>query len=432
MNLTQKKVPGMRWFTIIPILIFANFVQWVDKSVISYALPGGMLKDLGMNSSMAGLLGTVFSIGYLFLQVPGGSLAAKGKCKKFLACTMVTWTVILFLLGACTTPKQALVLRFLLGFFEGAVYPSLISLVANWFPNEERGRAMGIFLSSASISQIIIGPTASMILLGHTWRTLFHFGAIVSGVLVVVWVLFLKERPQDAKWLSEEEKNYLVNKLESEKGNKKATEKAPILEVLKDKNVWKFCFMAFCQSFGSLGFAFWLPTMIKTITKTGMTQTGFLAVIPNIAVFIGVISIGFISDKTQKRRLLGGISPVLFTGFLVLAMVAKDYNLWLAFGMLCAAGLFLQGSPANLWAMVPRLLIPEKAGAARGVINTCANASGLISPLFIGLMQDLTGSMLMAWIGIFGVTILGFLVSLTLPKFLNEPIKVSESAGETA
>lgn len=427
MELNNKHIPKARWFRIIPIIFIANIVQWVDKSVISFALPGGMMKELGLSASASGLLGTVFSIGYLFLQVPGGNLAAKGKAKKFLGVTMLGWTIILYLLGSATTSNQAYIYRFLLGFCEGAIYPALVTIVANWFPNEERGRATAVFLASASISQIIAGPMSAMILADHSWRYLFHFAAGISVVLLVIWMIFLVERPVDAKWLSDEEKNYLLTKLEEDKVNKKSTGKAPLLEVLKDSNVWKLCIIYFCLSLGTLGLSFWLPTIIKTITKTGMTQTGWLSVIPNLAVFIGVLSMGVISDKTQKRRFLTGFTPVVFSGLLLVAMLLQS-NPWLSFGVLCVACLFLQGAAPNLWAMLPRLLTPEKAGSARGILNMFSNLGGLVAPLAIGYIQDVTGNMLLSWYLIFGFCVFGFLLSLTLPKYLNEPVKKAEEA----
>lgn len=419
MELNIKKIPKARWFRIIPIILVANLVQWIDKSVISFALPGGMMKDLGMTASMSGLLGTVFSIGYLFLQVPGGNLAAKGKSKKLLGATMLGWTVILYLLGSCSTSTEALIYRFLLGFCEGAIMPALITIVANWFPNEERGRATAVLLASASISQIAAGPMSAVILAGNSWRTLFHFAAGISFVLLVLWMIFLVERPVDAKWLSNEERDYLLTKLESEKSNKKTTGKAPILEVLKDKNLWKLCCIYLFSSLGTLGLSFWLPTIIKNITKTGMTQTGWLSMIPNIAVFIGVLTLGAISDKTQKRRLFAGMCPVLFSGFLLLAMVSQS-NPFLSMGILCVACFFLQGTGTNVMVMLPRLMSPEKAGSARGILNMASNLGGLIAPLGIGYIQDTTGNMQLSWYIIFGFCIIGLVISLTLPNHLNQ------------
>lgn len=420
MELNIKKIPKTRWFRIMPIVILANLVQWIDKSIISFALPGGMMKDLGMSASMSGLLGTVFSIGYLFLQIPGGNLAAKGKCKKLLGATMLGWTIVLYLLGSCTNSTEALIYRFILGFCEGATMPALLTIVSNWFPNEERGRATALLLASASISQITAGPMSAIILSSYTWRVLFHCGAIISIILLVVWMSLLVERPVDAKWLSEDEREYLLTNLETNKENKKTTKKAPVLEILKDKNLWKLCCIYLFSSLGTLGLSFWLPTVIKNITKTGMTQTAMLSVIPNIVIFIGVLVLGAMSDKTQKRKLFAGWCPVLFSGFLLIAMILQG-SAWISFGILCFACLFLQGTGTNIMVILPRLMSPEKAGSARGILNMASNVGGLIAPLAIGYIQDTTGNMQLSWYIIFGFCIIGLLISLTLPKHLNEP-----------
>ena len=426
MELNVKKIPKARWVRIIPIIIFANIVQWIGKSIISFALPGGMANELALNASISGLLGTVFSIGYLFLQVPFGSAAAKGRAKKLIGLSFFGWVVSLYFLGAATSGTEALIFRFILGFIGGGFNPAMFTIIANWFPNEERGRATAAFLASASISQIIIGPMSSILLVSNSWRILFYVSSGACLVLFLLWMLCFTEKPENAKWLSEEEKEYIISSLEAEKVSKKSVEKTSKLEVIKDKNLWKLCFMYFTISFGTIGLAFWMPTMIKTITKTGMTQAGFLSVIPNIFIFVGVLLSGNISDKTQKRRLLAGLSPVIFTGGLVSAMLLQS-NPWLSFGVLCVACLFLQGAAPNMWAMLPRLMSPERAGSARGILNTCSSIGGLLSPLLIGYLQDLTGNMIISWMIIFGTCVLGFLVSLTLPKHLNMPIKKEET-----
>lgn len=431
MDLVQNKIPKTRWFRIIPIVFLANAVQWIDKSVISFALPGGMAKELAMSSSVSGLLGTVFSIAYLFLQIPGGALAAKGKCKKFLASLIIACAAILYFMGTATSTTQVLIYRFMLGFCEGAIMPALVTIISNWFPNEERGRATAALLSSASISQITVGPIAAILLMNHSWRFLFNFAAVISIGLAIIWMVFLVERPIDAKWLSEEERNYLLEKMAAEEENKKPTGKSPLLEVIKDINLWKLCFIYFCLSLGTLGLQFWLPTMIKSITKTGMTQTAFLSAIPNAMVLIGVLSMGVISDKTQKRKFFAGFTPMIFTGLLVVSMVFKS-NPWLSFGILSFACLFLQGASPNLWAMLPRLLPPEKAGSARGILNASSNVGGMIAPLMIGILMDLTGNMVMSWSFVFVACILGFIVSLTLPKHLNGPSKALDTESKSA
>lgn len=426
MNSIQNNIPKMRWLRIIPILVFASFIQNIDKSIISFALPGGMAKELGLNGSISGLLGTAFGIGYLLLQIPFGSLAGKGKCKNLLGVAMLGWSITLFLTATTSNVNFIIFLRVLLGFFEGAMPPAMLTIVANWFPNEERGRATSLYLSATGISQIVMGPLASILLMNYTWRALFYFGAIISFVLIALWMTLLTEKPKEAKWLGEEEKSYILTSIEAERSNKKPLEKAPLAEVLKDINVWKLCGMCFLGAMGPIGLAFWMPTMIANITKTGMTQAGFLSVIPSLAGLIGVIFMGYLSDKTQKRKLLMGICPLIFTGLLVCTMLVQS-SIWISFIVLCIAMLFIQGSTTNMWAALPMLLIPEKAGTARGIISMCVGAAGLVSPVLIGYFMDKTGSMFVSWLVIFGFSCVSFLITLTLPSYLNGSKKSADT-----
>lgn len=254
--------------------------------------------------------------------------------------------------------------------------------------------------------------------MNYTWRSLFYSGAIISFVLILLWMILITEKPHDTKWLGEEERSYILTNIEAERVNRKTIEKAPLAEVLKDINVWKLCLMCFLGAMGSVGLAFWMPTLITNITKTGITQAGFPSVIPSLAGLFVVILMGYISDKTQKRKLLMGICPLIFTGLLVCTMLIQS-NVWISFAILCVAMLFIQGCTTNMWAALPMLLVPEVAGTARGIISMCVGAAGIVLPLLIGYFMDKTGSMFMSWLIIFVFSFITFLITLTLPNHLN-------------
>ncbi|MCH5139019.1 MFS transporter, partial [Clostridiaceae bacterium UIB06] len=83
MENSSTKIPGARWLYIMPVCFITTFFYFIDRNIISIALPGGLQKGLALNSTMAGLVAGVFSIGVLFLSVPAGQLAQKGRVKKF-------------------------------------------------------------------------------------------------------------------------------------------------------------------------------------------------------------------------------------------------------------------------------------------------------------------------------------------------------------
>ena len=87
-------IPRQRWLRIIPPILIACIISYMDRVNIAFAMPGGMDEELGITATMAGLAGGIFFIGYLFLQVPGGKIAVHGSGKKFIGWSLVAWAVI--------------------------------------------------------------------------------------------------------------------------------------------------------------------------------------------------------------------------------------------------------------------------------------------------------------------------------------------------
>ena len=189
----ESPVPNGRWFhVLVPVMVLC-IVSYMDRTNIGFAIPGGMSKDLAMSASFAGLAAGIFFIGYLFLQVPGGALAARGNAKRFLTWSMVAWGVISIATSYITSETQLLVLRFALGVAEGGMLPVVLTMVARWFPDEERARATAITIMFVPIANIISGPIAGLIIQNFGWRNLFLFEGIASFVLILPWIFMSRK-----------------------------------------------------------------------------------------------------------------------------------------------------------------------------------------------------------------------------------------------
>lgn len=151
-NNIPNDIPRQRWLRIIPPILIACIISYMDRVNIAFAMPGGMDADLGITASMAGLAGGIFFIGYLFLQVPGGKIAVHGSGKKFIGWSLVAWVVISILTGLVTNHYQLLFLRFALGVAEGGMLPVVLTMISNWFPDAERGRANAIVIMFVPIA----------------------------------------------------------------------------------------------------------------------------------------------------------------------------------------------------------------------------------------------------------------------------------------
>ena len=205
-NNIPNDIPRQRWLRIIPPILIACIISYMDRVNIAFAMPGGMDADLGITASMAGLAGGIFFIGYLFLQVPGGKIAVHGSGKKFIGWSLVAWVVISILTGLVTNHYQLLFLRFALGVAEGGMLPVVLTMISNWFPDAERGRANAIVIMFVPIAGIITAPLSGWIITALDWRWLFIIEGLMSVAVLVLWVMAVCDRPQEARWISEKEK----------------------------------------------------------------------------------------------------------------------------------------------------------------------------------------------------------------------------------
>ena len=182
----QKTPPGTRWFRIIVPILIACIMSFMDRVNISFALPGGMEQDLLMSSQMAGVVSGIFFIGYLFLQVPGGHIAVRGSGKRFIAWSLVAWAVISVATGFVTQQYQLLILRFALGVSEGGMLPVVLTMVSNWFPEKELGRANAFVMMFAPLGGMVTAPISGWIIALLDWRWLFIIEGLLSVVVLAV------------------------------------------------------------------------------------------------------------------------------------------------------------------------------------------------------------------------------------------------------
>lgn len=210
--MAESKIPKLRWFYFLPVLFLMCFFSFVSNSLLSIALPGGMMKDLGFAASVAGLAGGVAGIGGMILQISGGHIAQKGKLRKFLGFSTICWSVITILQGFVTNGWQLIVLRFLLGVAEGAIVPGIMTLLPYWFPEKdgERSRAIAVVFTASGIAATLTGPIGGFLISMFNWQMMFMILGVISLIIGGIWFAVMYDRPEQARWLSKEEKEYIL------------------------------------------------------------------------------------------------------------------------------------------------------------------------------------------------------------------------------
>jgi MFS family permease len=375
-----------RWWRVIPPILITCIISYMDRINIAFAMPGGMATELGIAASMIGLAGGIFFIGYLFLQVPGGKLAVHGSGKKFIGWSLLAWAVISILTGLVTNHYQLLFLRFLLGVAEGGMLPVVLTMISNWFPDRERGRANAMVIMFVPLAGIITAPLSGWIIAALDWRMLFIIEGLLSGAVMVLWFLTVSDRPQEAKWISKEEQDYLVTTLREEQAaHGDRPENASLREVLGDKTMWHLIALNFFYQAGVYGYTLWLPTILKELTNTGMGMVGMLAILPYLGALFGMFFFSNLSDRSGKRKVFVFLPLACFALCLFLSVTLRE-NIWLSFAALVGCGVFLQSAAGVFWTIPAKLFSAEVAGGARGVINALGNLGGFCGPYFVGVL----------------------------------------------
>ena len=360
----NDKIPSTRWLRIITPVLIACIISFMDRVNISFALPGGMEADLGITSQMAGVASGIFFIGYLFLQIPGGRIAVNGSGKRFIAWSLMAWAVVSIATGFVTHEYQLLVLRFILGVSEGGMLPVVLTMVSNWFPEKELGRANAFVMMFAPLGGMLTAPVSGAIIAALDWRWLFIIEGLLSVVVLAVWWFMISDRPEEARWLPEAERHYLVTTLAAERAAKLAEDavsNAPVKDVFRNSGLMKL-----------------------------VIRVGCLAGRPFVPTLAGSYVISLFRDRSGKRRLWVRFSLYSFAAALVASVVLREHVV-AAYIALVICGFFLKSATSPFWSMPGRIAAAEVAGSARGVINGLGNLGGFCGPYLVGVMIYLYG-----------------------------------------
>lgn len=414
-----KKIPKGRWLHIIPACVIVYIVAFLDRGNISFAIAGGMDKELGMAASISGLAAGIFFVGYLLLQVPGGHIAEKGSAKKFITFTIVAWGGLAIANGFVESTGQLLAIRFLLGVAEGGVYPAILTIISHWFPSEEQGRANAYFQMNVAIANIIAGPLSGFIIAGSSWRQLFIIEGIASIALIFVWLPMISNRPREAKWISKEELNWIETKIAEDQaaitgGTKR---KVSMGELFKNINMVKLIAIYFFMQIGFYGFSLWLPTLLKEISSGGMGTIGLLSAAPYVMCIFGQYIFANLCDKTQNRKLYTALPILGFAICLTLATLTKN-SVWVSYAFMVLCGTFLQAATGPFWTLPSNLLPAEVAGAGRGIINALGNLGGFVGPYMVGLIIQFMNPSAGTYSLVFFL-VLGAALVFTIPSSVN-------------
>ena len=381
---------------LLPFLFLLYIANYLDRTNIAYATLG-MKGDLGMTDSVFGTASGIFFIGYFALQIPGALLVERWSARLLLAITLITWGALTTLTGFVRTPMELYGARFLLGAAEAGFFPGVIVYLSHWFINQDRAKATARFMAAIPIGFMIGGPIAGAILgvhwLGITgWRWLFLLEGLPAVVLGIVALFVLPDWPNEARWLPPEERDWIATRLAEERGAKAHAEQMTIWQVLRHPAVLVLTAGLFFTYTGGYAFWFWFPTMLQRFTGwTDVQRIGWVGAIPFIAGLIGMLVLGWSSDRKGERRWHFAI-PQLTAALALSAWFFIPHSNVLLIVVFTLLGFGTVAYLPSFWALPSAFLTSSAAAAAVGFINCTASIGGFVGPKIIGNLSQRTGS----------------------------------------
>ncbi len=380
---------------LMPFLFILYVIAFLDRVNVSYAALQ-MTKDLGFSDRVFGLGAGIFFVGYFLLEIPGTIIVERWSARKWIARIMISWGIMAILMGFIHTSTQFYVVRFCLGLAEAGFFPGIIVYLGHWFRYEDRAKAVAFFMSALPISNLIGSPVSGLILgvnwLGLPgWRWVFILEGIPAVVFGLATIFYLTDWPRQARWLPEDEREWITVKLEEERQARKAARPMNLLQGFKQREVLLLLSVYFMTVTGYYGFTLWLPTVIKRMSGLSDLMVTFVAFLPYLCGLAAMLICGWTSDRTGERRWHTAIPPIVSGTGLLLAIAAGD-SLALVVTMFCVVAAGGHAYLPSFWAIPTAFLTESAAAAAIGLINSVGNLGGFLGPHLVGYLSTATGS----------------------------------------
>lgn len=379
---------------IVPFIMLLYFIAFLDRVNIGFAALT-MNEELGFSPTVFGLGAGIFFLGYFLFEVPSNLILHKVGARIWIARVMITWGLVSGAMAFVQGTTSFYTLRFLLGVAEAGFFPGIILYLSYWFPMQKRAQVTAIFMAAAPISTALGSPISAALLEMHGllgfagWQWMFVLEAVpavVCGVMVLFW---LTDRPEKARWLKEDEREWLVTTLAAEQSRKQATAQHSAWQGLFDKRVLALSLVYFGTSAGLYTLGIWSPQIIKTLGLSSMT-IGLLNAVPAVVAVAAMVLWARHSDKRNERPWhIIAACLLAAVGLLFAGGAATVVTVILALTLVNCG---ISASKPPLWSMPTLFLSGSAAAAGIATINSLGNLGGFVGPFMIGLIKEQTGS----------------------------------------
>ncbi|MFL9909217.1 MFS transporter [Paraburkholderia sp. RL17-337-BIB-A] len=409
---------AVRWKIFFVILSLVS-LNYLDRASISVAMPL-IATEFHLSPALQGLIMSMFFWSYALMQIPGGMLADRYKPRVVIATATVIWGVCQTLVAACTNTAGLILTRLGLGLAEAPLNPSSGKLNGIWLTPNERGRGAALLDGGAPLGAAI-GSLIIATLIGWTgsWRLAF----VVTGVVTILAGLFawrfIRNSPRDHGGVSQAEAEYIELANQSDIDDEANLPPAQAINLLKHRTPWLMFLGYMFSNVVFFGLLTWMPNYLSKVHGFDIRQMGGASFVIFMTGFAGDLFGGWSADKLMSsgmapnkvmRTLLGVASAVTTVAIFSVAFTTGP----VVTVVLLSITLFFQRWTGLYWSMPAMLTTRRRSGLLGSVMNLGGQVGGVVVPLAIGLIVQLTGSYFIALMVFTGAGIGLFICSVSI------------------
>jgi sugar phosphate permease/phenylpyruvate tautomerase PptA (4-oxalocrotonate tautomerase family) len=379
-----------------PFIFICYLVAMVDRLNVGFAKLQFM-SELHLTEAQFGVAASLLYAGYILFEIPSNLMMQRSGVGVMLLRIMTLWGVATILLGFARSANEFYILRFLVGLAEAGFLPGILLYMTYWFPERLRGRMTSLFVMAVPVSGIIGGPVAGWIMTSadglygmRGWRTLFLLEGAPAVILGITAYMLLPRKPADARWLTEQDCAALVRDIAAGQALA-AGEPRSFVRALADIRVWglALCYFLFYSLENAL--LVWIPTLLRTVGGLSIMTIGWLGGAISIVAVIGMQILSASSDRTRDRRWhVIGCGSVAGLCFMLLSLAAGSIAATTIILMVASVAVF--GFLTLFWTIPQAYLRGTAAAGGLALISSVGALGGVVSPIYVGIMKDATGS----------------------------------------
>jgi ACS family tartrate transporter-like MFS transporter len=380
---------------LMPFLILVYLLAYIDRSNLGVAKLE-MQNDLRFSDATIGLGAGIFFIGYFLLEIPGSLIVERFSARKWFARIMISWGLVAALTGLVENSRQFYLARFLLGAAEAGFFPGALVYLSHWFRFEDRTRAKSWFMVTQPVSVVIGTPVSRWILENIHWRGIpgWRWTFILEGVpailVGVVALFYLTDRVHEARWLPQDEKEWLMRELRSEEARKIAAGKVRVLDAFRHRQTLQLIAILFLIITSNQAILFFLPSIANNMKGMSVVWQTLVTILPYLCSVAGIFLNGYWSSRTGERRWHTAV-PILLTSASLTGAILTQDRVAMTVAFLCLIGFTFQAWLPVLWTWPTAYLGKAAAAAAIGAINSFGNLGGFVGPYVFGYLKTATG-----------------------------------------